>query len=167
MQRCGSMQPRGRKDGRCGRSGRRWESVRRRSIGTFATRTPSSKRWSMRRKDDVDGVSATLRGAEDAARASRRVIVTRHPMAGPPPTLADELKSLRIDREPVRRGLPEWVTPAIIVAALVVLALFGWRAFGDRLFAPQLDVSTVSLVTPTQGAQILVATGYVVPQRKA
>jgi HlyD family secretion protein len=88
-------------------------------------------------------------------------------MAGPPPTLADELKSLRIDREPVRRGLPGWVTPAIIVAALVVLALFGWRAFGDRLFAPQLDVSTVSLVTPTQGAQILVATGYVVPQRKA
>jgi HlyD family secretion protein len=88
-------------------------------------------------------------------------------MATPPPSLADELKSLRIDREPVRRGLPGWVTPVIVVAVLIALGLVGYRVLGDRLFAPVVETSTVALVTPAQGAQILVATGYVVPQRKA
>lgn len=88
-------------------------------------------------------------------------------MATPPPSLADELKSLRIERTPVRRGLPGWVAPVIGVALLAALALLGWRALGDRLFAPEVDVTSVTLVTPAQGAQLLVATGYVVPQRKA
>ena len=88
-------------------------------------------------------------------------------MDGIPPTLADELKSLRIDRAPVRRGLPGWFAPVAVIALLAIAIFVGWRMLGDRLFAPQVDVSTVSLVTPAQGAQILVATGYVVPQRKA
>src|SRR5260370_40503540 len=88
-------------------------------------------------------------------------------MAPPPPSLADELKSLRIDRAPARRGLPGWVVPALVVAALVAVALVAWRAVGDRLFAPEVETSTVALVTPAQSAQLLVATGYVVPQRKA
>src|SRR6266446_7965387 len=36
-----------------------------------------------------------------------------------------------------------------------------------RVFAPEVDTATVALITPAQGAQLLVATGYVVPQRKA
>src|SRR5579859_7932862 len=79
-------------------------------------------------------------------------------MAGP--SLADELKSLRIDRAPDKRGLPAWASTALVLAA-------AWRTLGDRLFAPEVETSTVSLVTPAQGAQLLVATGYVVPQRKA
>src|SRR5690348_13829587 len=88
-------------------------------------------------------------------------------MATPPPSLADELKSLRIDRAPVRRGLPGWVAPALVIAALAIAAVVAWRAIGDRIFAPEVDTTTVALVSPAQGASLLVATGYVVPQRKA
>jgi HlyD family secretion protein len=88
-------------------------------------------------------------------------------MATPPPSLADELKSLRIDRAPTRRGMPVWVTPVLVIVVLAVIAYVAWRAVGDRLFAPEVETTTVALVTPAQGAQLLVATGYVVPQRKA
>src|SRR5436853_5848520 len=88
-------------------------------------------------------------------------------MATPPPSLADELKSLRIDRGPARRSLPRWVPVAVAIALAAALALIGWRALGGRLFAPEVDTATVALITPAQGAQLLVATGYVVPQRKA
>src|SRR5882672_273746 len=88
-------------------------------------------------------------------------------MATPPPSLVDELKSLSIDRAPVRRGLPRWAVPAIAIAAIAALALVSWRTLGGRVFAPEVDTATVTLITPAQGAQLLVATGYVVPQRKA
>ena len=88
-------------------------------------------------------------------------------MASPPPSLADELKSLRIDRAPAGRSLPRWIVPAVAVAAVAVAALIGWKALGGRVFAPEVDTATVALITPAQGAQLLVATGYVVPQRKA
>src|SRR5438270_11748634 len=88
-------------------------------------------------------------------------------MATPPPSLADELKSLRTGRGRARRSLPRWVPVAVAVALAAALALIGWRALGGRLFAPEVDTATVALITPAQGAQLLVATGYVVPQRKA
>ena len=88
-------------------------------------------------------------------------------MATPPPTLVDELKSLRIDRGPERQGLPAWVTAAIAAGALTLLALVGWKLIGSRIAAPEVDTASVTMVSPAQGAQILVATGYVVPQRKA
>ena len=88
-------------------------------------------------------------------------------MASPPPSLADELKSLRIDRAPAGRSLPRWIVPAVAVVAVAAAALIGWRALGARVFAPEVDTTTVALITPAQGAQLLVATGYVVPQRKA
>ena len=88
-------------------------------------------------------------------------------MASPPPSLADELKSLHIDRVPAGRSLPRWIVPAVAVAAVAVAALIGWRTLGGRVFAPEVDTATVALITPAQGAQLLVATGYVVPQRKA
>jgi RND family efflux transporter MFP subunit len=88
-------------------------------------------------------------------------------MATPPPSLADELKSLRIDRAPAKRSLPGWAGPVLATAALAILGFIAWKAFGDRLFAPEVETTTVALVSPAQGAQLLVATGYVVPQRKA
>src|SRR2546428_5788271 len=88
-------------------------------------------------------------------------------MASPPPSLAEELKSDRSDRGGARRSLPGWVPVAAAIAVAAVLALIGWRALGGRLFAPEVDTATVALITPAQGAQLLVATGYVVPQRKA
>jgi len=88
-------------------------------------------------------------------------------MADPPPSLADELKSLRIDRAPEKRALPGWVGPVLIVFALAALLMVAWKTLGNQLFASEVETTTVSLVTPAQGAQLLVATGYVVPQRKA
>jgi RND family efflux transporter MFP subunit len=88
-------------------------------------------------------------------------------MANPPPSLADELKSLRIDRAPEKRALPGWVGPVLVVFALAALLMVAWKTLGNQLFAPEVETTTVSLVTPAQGAQLLVATGYVVPQRKA
>src|SRR3954453_5143405 len=88
-------------------------------------------------------------------------------MPTPPPSLADELKSLRIDRAPAKRALPSWAGTVIVLGGIAVILFVAWKAFGDRLFAPEVDTSTVTMVTPAQGAQILVATGYVVPQRKA
>src|SRR6267154_2438011 len=88
-------------------------------------------------------------------------------MASPPPSLADELKSLRIDRAPAERPLPRWIVPAVAVLALAAAALIAWRVLGGRVFAPEVDTAIVALITPAQGAQLLVATGYVVPQRKA
>ncbi|HZX93908.1 MAG TPA: efflux RND transporter periplasmic adaptor subunit [Myxococcales bacterium] len=88
-------------------------------------------------------------------------------MATPPPSLADELKSLRIDRGPAKSSLPGWLMPAAVVLALAALAFVAWKTLGPRLFAPEVEITSVTVVTPAQGAQILVATGYVVPQRKA
>jgi len=88
-------------------------------------------------------------------------------VATPPPSIADELKSLRIERAPAKHGLPGWVVPVLVIAGLAAVAVLAWRAVGDRLFAPEVETTTVALVTPAQGAQLLVATGYVVPQRKA
>jgi RND family efflux transporter MFP subunit len=88
-------------------------------------------------------------------------------MAAPNPSLAEELKSLRIDRAPEKRGLPRWLLPAAALLALGAIALIAWKVLGSRLLAPEVDTATVALITPAQGAQLLVATGYVVPQRKA
>ncbi len=88
-------------------------------------------------------------------------------MPPPPPSLADELKSLRIDRAPAQRGLPGWALPVLVTIALAALLLLAWRTIGNQLFAPEVETTTVTLVTPAQGAQLLVATGYVVPSRKA
>src|SRR5581483_7683283 len=88
-------------------------------------------------------------------------------MAAPNPSLAEELKSLRIDRAPEKRGIPRWLLPALAVLAIAALGLIAWRTLGSRLFAPEVETATVALITPAQGAQLLVATGYVVPQRKA
>ncbi len=84
-----------------------------------------------------------------------------------PPSLADELKSLRIERTPERRGLPRWAPPAIGLLLTAAVLFAGWKVLAPRLFVPEVETTAVALVSPAQAQQLLVATGYVVPQRQA
>src|SRR2546427_13111388 len=81
----------------------------------------------------------------------------RASMASPPPSLADELKSLRIDRAPARRSLPRWIVPAVAGAAVAAAALIGWRGLGGRGFAPEVVTAAVTLITPAPGGPLPVA----------
>jgi len=84
-----------------------------------------------------------------------------------PPSVADELKSLRIERTPQRRGLPAWAPPVIGLLAAAAVLFAGWKLLAPRLFVPEVETTAVALVSPAQAQQLLVATGYVVPQRQA
>ncbi|GAC1599049.1 MAG: efflux RND transporter periplasmic adaptor subunit [Myxococcales bacterium] len=84
-----------------------------------------------------------------------------------PPSVADELKSLRIERSAPPRALPRWVVPAAVAAGVAFVAVLGWAVLAPRLFTPEVETTAVALVSPSQAQQLLVATGYVVPQRKA
>jgi len=87
-------------------------------------------------------------------------------MANQGPTLVDDLKSLRIEREKPARAIPRWLAPAVAAAALAALALLAWKELAPQLM-PEVETTTVALVGPAQAQQLLVATGYVVPQRRA
>src|SRR5467141_3817286 len=87
-------------------------------------------------------------------------------MANPEPTLVDDLKSLRIEREKPAHARPRWLVPVVAAAALAAL-LLGWKVLAPRLLMPEVETTTVTLVSPAQAQQILAASGYVVPQRKA
>jgi HlyD family secretion protein len=84
-----------------------------------------------------------------------------------PPSLADELKSLRIEREERRPSLPPWVPAAAAIAVAALVLLVGWKVLAPRVFVPEVETTAVALVSPAQAQQLLVATGYVVPQRQA
>ena len=85
----------------------------------------------------------------------------------PPSNVADDLKSLRINRAVAPIGVPGWAKTLLVLAALGVGGWFAWGTLADRVLLPTVETTTVSLVTPTQAQLLLVATGYVVPQRKA
>jgi len=84
-----------------------------------------------------------------------------------PPSVADELKSLRIERTARPRSLPSWAPPVIGVVAAAVALFIAWKLLAPRLFVPEVEMTAVALVSPAQAQQLLVATGYVVPQRQA
>jgi HlyD family secretion protein len=84
-----------------------------------------------------------------------------------PPSLADELKSLRIEREERRRSFPPWMPAVIGVVLAAALLLAAWKVLAPRIFVPEVETTAVSLVSQAQAQQLLVATGYVVPQRQA
>src|SRR3954464_16102832 len=83
------------------------------------------------------------------------------------PTVADELKSLRIEREERPSRLPGWATVAIAGVVVIAVLLVAWKVLAPRIFVPEVETTAVSLVSPAQAQQLLVATGYVVPQRQA
>jgi RND family efflux transporter MFP subunit len=84
-----------------------------------------------------------------------------------PPSVADELKSLRIERTARPRTLPSWAAAVIGVAAAAAALFVAWKLLAPRMFVPEVETTAVALVSPAQAQQILVATGYVVPQRQA
>jgi len=84
-----------------------------------------------------------------------------------PPSVADELKSLRIERTPERRSLPRWAPAAIGILVAAAALLGAWKVLAPRVFVPEVETTAVALVSPAQAQQLLVATGYVVPQRQA
>ena len=88
-------------------------------------------------------------------------------MSDAPVNITDELKSLRIDRSASKRGLPGWAKGLLAAAVPAALGWWAWGALSDRLLVPTVETTAVALVSPTQAQQLLVATGYVVPQRKA
>src|SRR5438067_868467 len=55
-------------------------------------------------------------------------------------------------------------TRAAFRAAVLLLA---WQLLAPRVFVPEVETTAVALVSPAQAQQLLVATGYVVPQRQA
>ncbi|MFL5454015.1 MAG: efflux RND transporter periplasmic adaptor subunit [Myxococcales bacterium] len=83
------------------------------------------------------------------------------------PTVADELKSLRIEREERPSRLPGWATAAIAGVVVIAILAVAWKVLAPRIFVPEVETTAVSLVSPAQAQQLLVATGYVVPQRQA
>jgi HlyD family secretion protein len=85
----------------------------------------------------------------------------------PVPTVADELKSLRIEREERPSRLPGWATAAIAGVVVIAILAVAWKVLAPRIFVPEVETTAVSLVSPAQAQQLLVATGYVVPQRQA
>ena len=78
------------------------------------------------------------------------------------PTVADELKSLRIERNEPASRLPGWAGPAIAVVVVLVVLGAAWKILAPRIFVPEVETTAVSLVSPAQAQQLLVATGYVV-----
>ena len=89
--------------------------------------------------------------------------------------LADELASLRIDREG-RGALSDtkksgggvmWIVALVVVAALGVGGWLVFREGHNRMFPDEVELGTVTLVSPAQEEVTLVATGYVYPKKKA
>ncbi len=80
-----------------------------------------------------------------------------------------DLSSLRIkrDEQPQVKQPRRW--GGYIITLVVLLALVvGWYYFKSSLMsAPEIEIASASMVSPSQGNSVLAASGYVVAQRKA
>src|SRR5205823_9850210 len=65
------------------------------------------------------------------------------------------------------RVLPSWLPVVAGIGAAGAVLLVGWKVLAPRIFVPEVETTSVALVSPAQAQQLLVATGYVVPQRQA
>jgi RND family efflux transporter MFP subunit len=88
--------------------------------------------------------------------------------------LADELASLRIDRGKKGALAAEnkssgalWVGGLLLIAALGGGGWLIFREGSNRMFPDEVELGTVTLVSPAQEEVTLVATGYVYPKKKA
>ena len=79
-----------------------------------------------------------------------------------------DLSALKIRRD-ARADRGRWVLPGVATAIVVLLAsLLVWGSLsGVSLRAPEVSVTRVALVTPTQASTVLTASGYVVARSKA
>src|SRR5258706_8500339 len=91
--------------------------------------------------------------------------------------LANELASLRIDRDRKRkgssnrsgerRGVPGWAVALLLVPILAVGGYFVMREGRGRMFPDEVEVGTVALMSPQPEDVNLVASGYVYARKKA
>ncbi len=94
--------------------------------------------------------------------------------------LANELASLKIDREVPRgggrsraatggrrSGTSGWIVATIVLAGLGVAGFFVFREGKGRIFPDEVELGSVGLMSPSQEDVRLVATGYVYARRKA
>jgi len=79
-----------------------------------------------------------------------------------------DLSALKIRRDE-RPDRGRWVLPAVATAIVALVAAFlVWGgATGTTLRAPEVSVTRVALVTPTQASTVLTASGYIVARSKA
>lgn len=83
--------------------------------------------------------------------------------------LTHDLASLKIDRSsappPRKSAALKWSVGIVAVVALVFGAVRGYPYVAAKLFKTPVSVTEVALVSPSQAAVNLSASGYVVPQR--
>ena len=82
--------------------------------------------------------------------------------------LTDDLASLRIARDAVPQT-SGWWKRLIVIGVVIGLAVAAW-VYGRPLveaqvFQPEVDVTKIVTVSPTQAQAQLTSSGYVVPQR--
>jgi HlyD family secretion protein len=82
--------------------------------------------------------------------------------------LSNDLAALRIARE---SGAPPSPWPKRLLALAIVVAIgwagwtFGYPMVEQRVFKPEVEVTQILIVSPSQAEAKLTSTGYVVPQR--
>src|SRR5687768_6735169 len=94
--------------------------------------------------------------------------------------LSEQLASLRIDRSgggPSKGGgrksdsgdskLTSYLGVAVGVLVAVVAGWWGYHAATDRLLKVVVSTGEITIISPAQADVKLMATGYLVPQRKA
>lgn len=81
----------------------------------------------------------------------------------------EDLSKLKIDKSDKKSVLADRKKKPFIIAALVVLVIAAILLYHAGIIAPTstVDVTTVSLVYPSQSLSVLNASGYIVAQRKA
>lgn len=81
--------------------------------------------------------------------------------------LSREIESLRIERSepPPRRRPGKWTIGVLLLALAAIV--FGVRQLWLRLVRPVVALTEVALISPAQSEVKLIASGYVVPMRKA
>ena len=81
----------------------------------------------------------------------------------------EDLNKLKIDKSDKKSVLPGRKKKPFIVATIMVLLIAGLLLYYAGIIAPTttVDVTTVSMVYPSQSVSVLNASGYIVAQRKA
>jgi len=81
---------------------------------------------------------------------------------------SQDLASLRITRNASVKSGARVRWPIILSAVIAIVALvIGYTLLKEKLFKPTVQVGHILSISPAQADVTLIATGYVVPQRKA
>ena len=89
--------------------------------------------------------------------------------------LSNDLASLRIDRSQQSASASSgsgsksrgWLWALLVLAALGAGGYAVFHSQKERIFAPEVELTQVALISPSQADVTLVATGYVVSRKKA